>query len=268
MFVGPLVVRETSKLLHLSRFHSHSTIHPSIHLSVQLFIHLFIHSSIQPFIHPSIQPFIHPSTQPLIHPSIHPSIRPALHPSIHSSIHPAFHSSIHSALHNSIHPSIHSSIHHLIYPSIQCFIHPSIRPSIHPLIYLSPFSPGDLSRAIQDLRPTTKLVADNTEGFLKLSTLLYDVGDAEESLKSVGSGDSAVFLGFFLVEFYVFYDNFSLLSFFQYFGDFSGVGWYKGFMGVWGFSQPPKTTHYTNLHTSFFSPNPFSLHKYLPPSTP
>ena len=32
-------------------------------------------------------------------------------------------------------------------------------------------------------RPTTKLISDNTEGFLKMSLLNYMIGNAEESLK-------------------------------------------------------------------------------------
>lgn len=37
-------------------------------------------------------------------------------------------------------------------------------------------------KAISDIRPTTKLRNDNTEGYFKLSSLYYDMGDAEESL--------------------------------------------------------------------------------------
>ena len=42
---------------------------------------------------------------------------------------------------------------------------------------------GDLQSAITDLRVTTKLTADNTEGFLRLATLYYRMGDVEQSLK-------------------------------------------------------------------------------------
>ena len=41
---------------------------------------------------------------------------------------------------------------------------------------------GDLGKAVSDIRPTTKLRNDNTKGYLKLSRLLYDTGDADESL--------------------------------------------------------------------------------------
>lgn len=44
---------------------------------------------------------------------------------------------------------------------------------------------GDLSKSIQDLRPTTKLRNDNREAFLKLSKLYYVMGDHEESLSHV-----------------------------------------------------------------------------------
>ena len=40
-------------------------------------------------------------------------------------------------------------------------------------------------KAISDIRPTTKLRPDNTQAYYKLSTWLYAVGDAEESLKLV-----------------------------------------------------------------------------------
>lgn len=44
---------------------------------------------------------------------------------------------------------------------------------------------GNIQGAIQDIRRATKLTFDNAVGFLKLSTLLYQVGDAEESLKEI-----------------------------------------------------------------------------------
>lgn len=44
---------------------------------------------------------------------------------------------------------------------------------------------GDLNNAINDLRPTTKMVSDNTVGFLKLSKLHYKLGDADESLNTI-----------------------------------------------------------------------------------
>lgn len=42
---------------------------------------------------------------------------------------------------------------------------------------------GDHMSAISDIRSTTKLLADNTEGYYKLSSLLYRLGQVEESLK-------------------------------------------------------------------------------------
>lgn len=42
---------------------------------------------------------------------------------------------------------------------------------------------GDTMSAILDLRSTTKLLSDNTEGFLKLALLHYNLGQAQESLK-------------------------------------------------------------------------------------
>jgi len=38
---------------------------------------------------------------------------------------------------------------------------------------------------VHDLRPTTKLRNDNTAGHLKISQLLYSMGDADESLALV-----------------------------------------------------------------------------------
>jgi len=45
---------------------------------------------------------------------------------------------------------------------------------------------GDVMKAIQDIRPTVKLIPDNTNGYLKLSTMLYSIGEVEDSLKLVG----------------------------------------------------------------------------------
>lgn len=42
---------------------------------------------------------------------------------------------------------------------------------------------GDYISAISDIRSTTKLLSDNTEGFFKLSTWLYRLGDVDEALK-------------------------------------------------------------------------------------
>ncbi|ESO10656.1 hypothetical protein HELRODRAFT_185263 [Helobdella robusta] len=44
---------------------------------------------------------------------------------------------------------------------------------------------GDIMKAIQDIRPTVKLIPDNTNGYLKLSTMLYSVGEVEDSLKEI-----------------------------------------------------------------------------------
>ncbi|XP_040202853.1 dnaJ homolog subfamily C member 3-like isoform X2 [Rana temporaria] len=44
---------------------------------------------------------------------------------------------------------------------------------------------GELSKAIQDLKPTTKLRNDNRAAFLKLSRLYYTMGEHEESLSQV-----------------------------------------------------------------------------------
>ncbi|CAI9590761.1 unnamed protein product [Staurois parvus] len=44
---------------------------------------------------------------------------------------------------------------------------------------------GDLNKAIQDLKPTTKLRNDNRAAFLKLSRLYYTMGEHEESLSQV-----------------------------------------------------------------------------------
>lgn len=44
---------------------------------------------------------------------------------------------------------------------------------------------GEVFKAIQDLKPLTKLINDNTDGHLKISELYYDIGDGEESLKEI-----------------------------------------------------------------------------------
>ncbi|CAH1782195.1 unnamed protein product [Owenia fusiformis] len=41
---------------------------------------------------------------------------------------------------------------------------------------------GDLFKATSDIRTTTKLINDNTDGYYKLSKLHYDMGEADESL--------------------------------------------------------------------------------------
>lgn len=42
---------------------------------------------------------------------------------------------------------------------------------------------GDYISAISDIRSTTKLLSDNTEGFFKLSSWLYRLGQVEDALK-------------------------------------------------------------------------------------
>ncbi|CAL8114182.1 unnamed protein product [Orchesella dallaii] len=44
---------------------------------------------------------------------------------------------------------------------------------------------GDAQHAISDLRFTTKLVIDDTDGLYRLSSLLYQLGDVEESLREI-----------------------------------------------------------------------------------
>ncbi|KAI1280664.1 DnaJ -like protein subfamily C member 3 [Halotydeus destructor] len=44
---------------------------------------------------------------------------------------------------------------------------------------------GDIMSAIGDLRSTTKMRADNTDGFLKLSKLHYELGEPDESLTTI-----------------------------------------------------------------------------------
>ena len=44
---------------------------------------------------------------------------------------------------------------------------------------------SDIVNAISDLRITTKMRSDNTEGFLKLSNLHYDIGETDESLSMI-----------------------------------------------------------------------------------
>lgn len=41
---------------------------------------------------------------------------------------------------------------------------------------------GDLSKAVNDLKATAKLIPDNTQAYLKISQLLYTMGDADDSL--------------------------------------------------------------------------------------
>lgn len=44
---------------------------------------------------------------------------------------------------------------------------------------------GDTFSAVADIRSATKLQADNTKGYFKLATLLYQLGHASEALKSI-----------------------------------------------------------------------------------
>ncbi|XP_031780298.1 dnaJ homolog subfamily C member 3 [Nasonia vitripennis] len=44
---------------------------------------------------------------------------------------------------------------------------------------------GDYSGAVSDIRSTTKLTSDNTEGYYELSNLLYQLGQVQDSLKEI-----------------------------------------------------------------------------------
>jgi DnaJ family protein C protein 3 len=44
---------------------------------------------------------------------------------------------------------------------------------------------GDIVNAISDLRATTKMRSDNTDGYLRLSKLHFDLGEADESLNTI-----------------------------------------------------------------------------------
>lgn len=44
---------------------------------------------------------------------------------------------------------------------------------------------GDTLKAINDLKATAKLIPDNTQAFLKISQLLYSMGDADDSLINI-----------------------------------------------------------------------------------
>lgn len=44
---------------------------------------------------------------------------------------------------------------------------------------------GNVMAAVSDIRSCTKLQADNIDGFYKLATLLYQLGEATEALKSI-----------------------------------------------------------------------------------
>ncbi|XP_043671502.1 dnaJ homolog subfamily C member 3 [Vespula pensylvanica] len=44
---------------------------------------------------------------------------------------------------------------------------------------------GDYMSAISDIRSTTKLLSDNTEGYFKLSSMHYRIGQVEESLREI-----------------------------------------------------------------------------------
>lgn len=58
-------------------------------------------------------------------------------------------------------------------------------PELHELRAECYIQLGELSKAVHDLRPTTKLRSDNTAAHYKISQLLYDIGDADESLNEV-----------------------------------------------------------------------------------
>ena len=40
----------------------------------------------------------------------------------------------------------------------------------------------DISKAVNDLKATAKLIPDNTHAFLQISLMLYSMGDADDSL--------------------------------------------------------------------------------------
>lgn len=42
---------------------------------------------------------------------------------------------------------------------------------------------GDYAGAVSDMRSTTKLTSDNTEGYYELANLLYQLGQVQDSLK-------------------------------------------------------------------------------------
>ncbi|XP_064100680.1 dnaJ homolog subfamily C member 3-like [Macrobrachium nipponense] len=44
---------------------------------------------------------------------------------------------------------------------------------------------GDMMSAIADIRVTTKLTQDNTEGYLKLANMYYQIGDVEQGLNEI-----------------------------------------------------------------------------------
>lgn len=41
---------------------------------------------------------------------------------------------------------------------------------------------GEYYKAISDIRQTAKLISDNTAAYFRVSTLLYQIGEAEDSL--------------------------------------------------------------------------------------
>jgi len=44
---------------------------------------------------------------------------------------------------------------------------------------------GDFFKAVSDIKPTTKLIPDNTKGYYRLSKLYYVMGEADESLNEI-----------------------------------------------------------------------------------
>lgn len=76
--------------------------------------------------------------------------------------------------------------------------YPSVIQLINRIVEVCPWAPhlrelraeshaalGDHMSAISDIRSTTKLLADNTEGYFKLSSLLYRLGQVDEALKEI-----------------------------------------------------------------------------------
>lgn len=62
-------------------------------------------------------------------------------------------------------------------------------PELHELRAECYIELGELSKAVHDLQPTTKLRNDNTAAHYKISQLLYQMGDADESLRYVLNHD-------------------------------------------------------------------------------
>jgi len=67
-------------------------------------------------------------------------------------------------------------------------------PELHELRAECYIELNQFPKAVHDLRPTTKLRNDNTGAHLKISQLLYSMGDADESLVLV-----QLITGFFML---------------------------------------------------------------------